>query len=64
MKADNIPKVAYSVQEAAIALGININYMYELVRQSGFPSFKIGNKFYVSVKGLEDWVLKQATTTE
>ena len=51
MKADNIPKVAYSVQEAAIALGININYMYELVRQSGFPSFKIGNKFYVSVKG-------------
>ena len=64
MQNEKIPKIAYSVAESAEALGINVNYMYELVRQSGFPSFKIGNKFYVSVKGLEDWVLKQATTTE
>ena len=60
MITENGSKVAYSVKEASVALGVNINTMYELVRQSEFPSFKIGNKFLVSVKGLEDWVSKQA----
>jgi excisionase family DNA binding protein len=60
MITENVSKVAYSVKEASEALGVNINTMYELVRQSEFPSFKIGNKFLVSVKGLEDWVSKQA----
>lgn len=60
MITENVSKVAYSVKEASVALGVNINTMYELVRQSEFPSFKIGNKFLVSVKGLEDWVSKQA----
>ena len=64
MSAYDIPKVAYSVKEASQALGINLNTMYELVRQSGFPSFKIGSKFFVSVKGLEEWVSKQAAATE
>lgn len=60
MITENVSKVAYSVKEASVALGVNINTMYELVRQSEFPSFKLGNKFLVSVKGLEDWVSKQA----
>lgn len=60
MITQNVSKVAYSVKEASVALGVNINTMYELVRQSEFPSFKLGNKFLVSVKGLEDWVSKQA----
>lgn len=60
MITENVSKVAYSVKEASAALGVNINTMYELVRQSEFPSFKIGNKFLVSVRGLEDWVSKQA----
>ena len=60
MITENVSKVAYSVKEASVALGVNINTMYELVRQSEFPSFKIGNKFLVSVKGLEDWVSKQS----
>lgn len=60
MITENVSKVAYSVKEASVALGVNINTMYELVRQSEFPSFKIGNKFLVSVRGLEDWVSKQA----
>ena len=61
MQNEKIPKIAYSVNEAAEALGINISYMYDLVRQESFPSFKIGNRFFVSVKGLEEWVLKKAT---
>lgn len=60
MKQNEIKRVALSVKEASIALGINENYMYELVRQEGFPSFKIGSKYYISVQGLDMWVLKQA----
>ena len=60
MQQKEIRRVALSISEAALALGINTNYMYELARREDFPSFKIGNKIYISVQGLDMWVLKQA----
>lgn len=52
--------LAYSVAEAAHVLGgISRPTMYRLIHQSGFPSFKIGNRTMISASGLEKWVEAQ-----
>ena len=55
-----IEKKTYSVEEAAQVVGISARYMYDLVRTAGFPAFRIGRRWLVSVKGLERWIEKQA----
>ena len=49
-------KKTYSVEEAARVVGISARYMYDLVRTEGFPAFRIGQRWLVSIKGLERWL--------
>lgn len=53
-------KLAYSITEAAQALGVSRPTVYALIKQPGFPVFQIGGRKLVSVEGLRDWVRNQA----
>ena len=53
-------KLTYSIPEAAKHLGISDTTMRQLARTEGFPSFYVGKRLLVSIKGLADWVEKQA----
>ena len=53
-------KLGISVTEAAELLGISRNQAYELARRDDFPSLNIGGRIVVSLRGLEDWVDRQA----
>lgn len=53
-------RLGVSVTEAAELLGISRNQCYELVKRDDFPSLTIGGRIVVSLRGLEDWVDRQA----
>lgn len=55
-------KIALSVSEAAIFLGVSRPTMYQLTRREGFPTFKVGSRTLISRAGLEAWVQAQAGT--
>lgn len=50
-----------SARKAAAILGVSPNVVYQLCRShnSGFPSFRVGNKYLVSKSGLEQWIAEQ-----
>lgn len=53
-------ELTYSVKEAAEALGVSINTMYQLVNRADFPARRIGSrKWVISKAGLANWVEKQ-----
>jgi len=53
-------RIAVSPPEAAHMLGISKPKMYEVMRQEGFPAFKLGGRTLISVDGLRQWVADQA----
>lgn len=52
-------KLTMSVQEAAEALGVSVNKMYDLARSAGFPTIRLGCRLVISKKGLERWLDEQ-----
>lgn len=53
-------KLAYTVQEAAEALGLSTDTVYQLVHRADFPAIRVGRAVRISRKLLEQWVDKQA----
>ena len=56
LKAD---RVALSVTEAAVLLGVSRPTIYQLMNREDFPSFRIGTRRLISRSGLERWVAAQ-----
>lgn len=57
-----IPKLAYNRREAAVAMGVGIRKIDELIagrRGNGFPVIHLGKKPLVPVAQLEDWLAEQ-----
>lgn len=50
-----------SATNAAKRLGISVPVVYQLCRSrvSGFPAFRIGERYLVSEEGLELWIEEQ-----
>lgn len=57
-------KLAISIPEAAKRLGISDTTMRSLARTEGFPSFRVGGRVLISVKGLAAWVEAQTAGAE
>lgn len=46
--------------EAAKQIGVSKTVMYnDLLKRDDFPAYKLGSKFYISKKGLENWIDEQ-----
>lgn len=56
---DDNSKLSLTPKEAAEELGIGTNTIYNLLKNKDFPSYQVGNKWYVSRKGLDDWIDNQ-----
>jgi excisionase family DNA binding protein len=56
-----IPKLAFSIAEAAASAGISRSLLYELIRDGEIKSFKVrGRRRRLIYAGdLQDWVLSQ-----
>jgi len=63
MENSTLKPLAYSVPQTAQVLGVSRPKIYELVRQAGFPAFKLGGRTLVSAEGLQEWVRQQVQPT-
>lgn len=52
-------RLVMDVKELQDALRISRRFAYELTKQDGFPSFKIGKKVLIDRAGLERWMKEQ-----
>ena len=53
-------ELTYNVSETATVLKVSRPTVYQLMKRSDFPAFKVGKRTLVSAEGLRKWVLKQA----
>lgn len=60
--SDRLAPLAVSPAECARLLGISRPKVYELIHQTGFPSFKLGSRTLISVDGLREWISRQLQT--
>jgi len=45
-----------TVKDLTEKLGVGRDTAYALMRAKGFPSFKIGRRYFVSEEALEEWI--------
>ena len=53
-------KSVLSVQELARQMGISLPKAYELVKEPGFPTIRIGTRILIPTEGFRDWLLQKS----
>lgn len=56
---DCLPKLL-KAKEVGKYLGISNNKLYALLKCRTFPSIKIGSRYYINVKSLEEWLERKS----
>ena len=56
-------KSVLSVQELAQQMGISLPKAYELVKEPGFPTIRIGTRILIPTEGFQNW-LRQKSGSE
>lgn len=56
-------KSVLSVQELARQMGISLPKAYELVKEPGFPTIRIGTRILIPTEDFRDW-LRQKSGSE
>lgn len=51
-------KTTMSVQELSAQMGISLPKAYALVKQSGFPTIKIGTRILIPIEAYKEWLLR------
>ena len=57
-------KSVLSVQELAQQMGISLPKAYELVKEPGFPTIRIGTRILIPTEGFRDWLRKKSATKD
>lgn len=52
-------QILLTPMQAKAKLGVGRNEIYNLCRTKGFPSFKIGSKYYINSQKLQEWADKK-----
>lgn len=50
-------KTTMSVQELSAQMGISLPKAYELVKQTGFPTIKVGTRILIPVDAFKEWLV-------
>ena len=53
------PRMTMTVNEMSEELNVSRPTAYELVKQDGFPAFRLGQRILVNRAGLQRWLDKQ-----
>ena len=57
-----IEKSTMSVQELAQQIGISLPKAYELVKEPGFPTIRIGTRILIPVEGFQNWLRSRSSS--
>ena len=53
-------KTTMSVAELSMQMGISLPKAYELVKQPGFPTIRVGTRILIPVDGFQEWLRKNS----
>lgn len=53
-------KTTMSVQELSAQMGIYLPKAYELVKEPGFPTIKVGARILISVEAFREWLIRNS----
>ena len=56
-------KTTMSVQDLSAQMGISLPKAYELVKEPGFPTIRIGTRILIPTEGFQTW-LRQKSGSE
>ena len=55
-----IEPLVYTVAEAAEAIGLAVCKVYDLCHVATFPAFRIGGRWIIPKRDLQEWLSQQA----
>lgn len=53
-------KTTMSVQELAAEMGISLPKAYELVKESDFPTIRVGTRILIPTEAYKEWLLRNS----
>ena len=53
-------RTTMSVQELSAQMGISLPKAYELVKNPGFPTPRIGTRILIPIDAYKEWLIKQS----
>lgn len=53
-------KTTMSVQELAAEMGISLPKAYELVKEPGFPTIRVGTRILIPTEVYKEWLLRNS----
>lgn len=53
-------KTTMSVQELAAQMGISLPKAYELVKEPGFPTIRVGTRILIPVEAYREWLIRNS----
>ena len=53
-------KTTMSVQELYAQMGISLPKAYELVKELGFPTIRVGARILIPVEAFREWLIRTA----
>lgn len=54
-----VEKSTMSVQELSSHMGISLPKAYELVKEPGFPTIKVGTRILIPIEGFNEWLKRK-----
>ena len=54
-----VEKSTMSVQELSSLMGISLPKAYELVKEPGFPTIKVGTRILIPIEGFNEWLKRK-----
>ena len=56
----DIPRIYYTVEEAATALNFGTSTMYKLCHRADSPAIRVGRRIRIPIASLESWAAAHA----
>lgn len=56
-------KTTMSVAELSMQMGISLPKAYELAKQAGFPTIRVGTRILIPISGYQKWLDENSSTT-
>lgn len=53
-------KTTMSVQELSAQMGISLPKAYELVKEPGFPTIRIGTRILIPIEAYKEWLVRSS----
>lgn len=53
-------KTTMSVQELAAQMGISLPKAYELVKETDFPTIRVGTRILIPVEAYREWLIRNS----